>query len=478
MTLRETALRGGVHLAGREVVGLFIRFAGALLITRLIGPSDFGIYAGALAIVTMLATASQLGSEVYLIRREVEPERRVYNEVFTILLVSTGAAVALGLAGSLVVGMVVGSPTVIAAFQVLLLTLPLSVLWAPAQARLERGFRFRSLAYLQVACDAALYGVAVLLAIAGTGVWAPIGGTFASASILLVGSYVLARFRPEIAGSRTRFRELGAFAVRFTPAGLFWNSANLVNPLVVGTVLGSASVGYVALATRLADTASFVLRAVYRVSLVALSRVQTDSERLRRGFEEMVLLAAIGVGVPLAVMSVLAPPLFPMLFGEEWEPALEVLPFVSFFYLMLGVFTTHLALLHVLGRLLTTSFVALLRFVILGVGALLLVSPLGLVGYGIALVVSTIAWVLADAAARSSVGFRYGSAMRWVLALTPALFAPLVDRPWAYVLLAPIVALLLFDRESRRQLRSYGALLRRGSESSVELPLDADTRAR
>ena len=340
--------------------------------------------------------------------------------------------------------MVVGSPKVIAAFQVLLLTLPLSVLWAPAQARLERGFRFRLLAYLQVACDAALYGVAVLLAIAGTGS----GRRSAERSRPLRSCSSGAMCsRASVPRSRVRARGFGSLerspfvSPRPGSSGTLRTSSTRSS----SDGLGSASVGYVALATRLADTASFVLRAVYRVSLVALSRVQTDSERLRRGFEEMVLLATIGVGVPLAVMSVLAPPLFPMLFGEEWEPALEVLPFVSFFYLMLGVFTTHLALLHVLGRLLVTSFVALLRFVILGVGALLLVSPLGLVGYGIALVVSTIAWVLTDVAARSSVGFRYGSAMRWVLALTPSLFAPLVDRPWAYVLLAPIVALLLFD---------------------------------
>ena len=35
-----------------------------------------------------------------------------------------------------------------------------------------------------------------------------------------------------------------SFGLEFTPAPLLWSSANLVNPLVVGASLGSASVGY------------------------------------------------------------------------------------------------------------------------------------------------------------------------------------------------------------------------------------------
>ena len=265
----------------------------------------------------------------------------------------------------------------------------MSVLWAPAQAKLERGFRFRALAYLQVGSDAALYGVATVLALAGLGVWSPVLGTLAASGFLLVGSYALAGYRPRLAFSRERTREFGRFGIQFVPSPLLWTLTQLVNPIVVGTMLGSASVGYVALATRLADTAGFVVRATYRIALVSLSRVQNDLPRLRRGFEEMLTLQAIGVGVPLAALAVAAPPLLPVLFGDEWRPALDVLPFVSFGLLMLAVFNTHLALLYVFGRTLATSGVALVRFALLAGTALLLVPSLELIGYGLAVLVAS-----------------------------------------------------------------------------------------
>jgi PST family polysaccharide transporter len=471
MTLRDEAMRGGAHLIGRELFGLLIRFGGALLVTRLIGPSDFGLYAGALAIVTVLATAAQLGGEVFLIRREHEPPRRMYDEVFTTLLLSTGAAVVLGLVGSFVVGAIIDRPSAVAAFQVLLLTLPLGVMWAPAQAMLERAFSFRAMAYLQVGSDATLYSVAVVLAVAGAGVWAPIAGTFASLAFLLVGSYTLASYRPRIELSRARVLELGRFAVEFTPAGLVWTAVPLVNPLVVGTFLGSASVGYVALATRLVDTASFVERATYRVSLVALSRVQGETDRLRRGFEEMLTLRAIGVGGPLAVLCIVAPFFIPTAFGEEWEPALDVLPFVSVSYLIGAVWSTHVALLYVLGRQVVATMISLLQFVLLAAAALVLVPSLELIGYGGALLVASTAWVFADLSLRKHVDFDYGLAARWIVALTPPLFIPLLDTPWAITLLAPVTLLLAFDRVSRSQLWGYAGFLRRHLRRS-EVGLD------
>jgi O-antigen/teichoic acid export membrane protein len=461
MTLRETALRGSAHLIGRQVVSLGIKFGGALLVTRLIGPSSFGLYAGALAVVAFFVTAAQLGGEVYLIRREEEPPRRLYDQVFTVLLMSSAVCVVLGLAGSVAAAAVIESPTAVAVFQVLLLGLPLSVLWAPAQAMLERGFRFRAVAFLQVGSDAVLYAVAIALAFAGTGAWALTAGTIASSGFLLAGSYALASYWPRIELSRGGRRDIWRFGLHYVPMPLLWTSANLINPVVVGAFLGSASVGYVALATRLADTAGFVFHGTYRVVLVSLSRVQSDSERLRRGFEDMLALQVVGVGVPLAVLALAAPPLLPVLFGEEWQPALDVLPFVSFGLLMWCVFYTHLTLLYVLDRTLAPSAVAFVRFVLLASAALVLVPPFGLVGYGMAVLVSTAAWLLADRLVRLRMAFQYGQAARWTLVLTPPLFTPLLDMPWALVLLSPAAGLLLVDRASRAQLGEYAVFARR-----------------
>lgn len=459
MSLRERALRGGAYLTARELLGILLRLGGVLLVTRLIGPASFGLYAGSLAALAVLSAAAQLGAEVFLIRSEQEPEQHVYDQVFSTLLVSTSAAVLLGLGGSLLVGLVVGDWGFLQPFAVLLLALPLGVLWAPAQAKLERGFRFRSLALLQLGSDVALYAVAVALALAGAGVWAPVAGTFASYVWLLVLSYVLARYRPKLDFSRARLLELARYGAAFTPAGLLARAEQLANPLVVGTFLGAASVGEVALAYRLVDTVSFVLRATYRVSLVALGRVQNDTARLRRGFEEMMSLQVLVLGPILVGLAATAPWFVPLFFGDEWTPTLDVLPFVAVAALLTAVFNVHIALLYVKGRTLVTSAVGLVRASLLVAAAFVLVPPFGLVGYGLAVALTAVAWLIAHRRVKEIIGLGYGMTFRWVAAFLPALFIPLLESPWRLALLAPAF-LVLLSRTARAQVAEYVALLR------------------
>jgi PST family polysaccharide transporter len=459
MSLRETAARGGAYLAVRDILGILLKFGGVVLVTRLIGPTGFGLYAGSLAVVTLLTTIAQLGSEVYLIRSEREPTDTVYNQVFTVLLFSTTATVVLGFAASLVVTAAIGAHSFMAPFRVMLLSIPLSALWAPAQAKLERAFRYRRMAMLQFGQDFVLYLVAVPLAYLGAGYWAPIAGTFAAYAWLLVFSYVLASLRPRVRFSRERVAELVRYGMAFTPAGVFAQAQSVVNPLVVGPLLGPASVGCVALALRLVDNASFVLRATYRVSLVAFARVQGDPTRLRRGFEEMMSLQVLAMAPVLVVLSATGPWLIPLIFKPEFRPTADVLPFVAASALLLCIFNTHGALLYVLGRTAVASVVGLIRLVLLILAALALVPPFGLVGYGFAVLIAAAGWLVLDRQVSQLLDFRYGLALRWVIVFTPPIFACFARSAWGLLLFLPAVIFVVRDAAARAQVRASAGFL-------------------
>ena len=79
MSMRAQALRSGAYLSIREFLGIGIRLLGTLVVTRLIGPENYGLYAGPLAAVTFLAAVAQLGIGVYLIRARENPDRATYD---------------------------------------------------------------------------------------------------------------------------------------------------------------------------------------------------------------------------------------------------------------------------------------------------------------------------------------------------------------------------------------------------------------
>jgi O-antigen/teichoic acid export membrane protein len=462
MSLRAQVLQAGASLGVREAAGITIRLAGVLAITRLLGPEQFGIYAGAAAIVTFLAMIAQFSMEVHLIRAETDPSPEVYSRVFSFLAVSS-AVIALGaLAASFVLDDLFRNEAYVQAFRVLLISIPLNVLWVPALARIERALRYRALAFIEVGGDIVLYGVAIPLAALGFGVWAPVTGYLSWQVWLLVSSFAASPQLPRLTLSLGTGRSLLEQGFRISTFTWLAQSVSLVNPLVVGFLMGPAAVGYVALASRLADTLTFVTRATYRLSIVAFGRVQGDLGRVRRGLEEGMALQVLACGPLLAAFALVAPLVVPAVFGSQWQPVLVVFPFLAVFYMGDAAFALHGSVLMVSGLYGPAVRATLARLVILIGLSVALVPALGTLGYGIAAAASLGGYVLSDVGIRRLFPVDYADVALWGVAFTPALFAPVIPAAWRAVLLAPIVVVFATPR-ARSRIREYLAAGRRAT---------------
>src|SRR5271167_2437137 len=85
MSLRRNVIQGGAFLVGRQAAGIVLSLVGVLLVTRIIGPHQYGIYATAVGIVLFLSNLGTWGLDVYLLRKSEEPTTEEFNQVFTLL---------------------------------------------------------------------------------------------------------------------------------------------------------------------------------------------------------------------------------------------------------------------------------------------------------------------------------------------------------------------------------------------------------
>jgi O-antigen/teichoic acid export membrane protein len=456
MSLRATALRGATYLAGREVLGIVVRLGGVLLLARLLGPANYGIYAAAAAFVNPLAVAAQLGAEIYLIRRRDDPPEDLYHQVWTVLVGTTTVVGLFGFGLSFVIDDWLQDERYVAPFRVLLLSLPINVLWAPAQAKLERALRYKRMAAIELSGDIVLYSVAIGLALVGLGVWAPVAGYLAWQSWLLVASYALSAYRPRIRLSRATGCALFRHGAGYVPASLLTRGAEyVVNPLVVGRFLGPDAVGLVAMSLRLADNLSFVSRATWRLSVAALARVQDDVHRFERGVQDAMMLQVLVLGPILASFSIAAPWAIPTLFGEEWAVALDYFPFAAASFLLATLFIVHNSVFYVRGVPGVVALVTFARVALLAGVGMLLVPRLGLTGYGVATVAPIVAVLLSERLVRRWVRLHYAHVAAWILAFLGPVFGPLVDFPASLALWAPLAAAVALPGP-RRSFIEYG----------------------
>jgi PST family polysaccharide transporter len=457
--LRALTLRGGAYLFVRETVGLALRVGGVLVLSRLIGPTNYGLYAAPLAVTTVLAMVAWAGADLFLIRQQDEPAPHVYDQAFTFLLVNGTLVAALGLAGSFLAGARLLDPSYQAPLRVMLLTLPVNVIWIPAQVQLERRFDYRSLARIEIGADCTFYGGALLLAWRGAGAWSPVVGYCCMQVWMLLAGCALARYRPRLAWSSALVRELLGYGLSYSLSNWVLRLRLLVAPLVVGHHLGPRAVGHVALAIRIVENLGFVTRITSRISVVALATVQQDAVRVRRALEEAMAVQLLVLGALLGGFAMVADRVVPLLLGPAWGGALVVYGFLAAGSVVYAVFALHQSLLYVLRRTGDVVLWSVLYLALLAGSAVVLVPRLGLVGYGWAEVVSLASYVVLHRGARQRVVFSYRGLLPWAVACGPTLIALAVPVPWRLLLLLPASAVVLVP-DVRRQLFAYAAYLK------------------
>ena len=458
-SLGQLAVRGGGYLVGREAIGMVIRLVGVVLVVRLIGPRSYGIYSGAAAFVLVIATVAQMGSEVYLIRMTGDVEAHHYNQAFTFLLVTSVAATGIAEGLTFALGSLLRPIGVLLPLRILLLSIPVNVLWAPSQAAIERRFGYRLMGLLELGGDVALYATAVPLAFLGAKAWALVAGYFAWQTWLFVASWVTSGLRLRWDWSRPAIRDMWRHGLSYSTAQWANRLVDLVNPLVVGTFLGAAGVGYVAFAQRLVDTIAFAQRGAYRLGMVAMSRVGSDEkDRLRYSIEEGSLLQLLALAVPFACFGVAARWLVPALFGHEWTRALPIYSLLALATMLGAAGFIQTTFLYSRGRNMAVTGVAAVQAIALAVGSVILVKHIGLDGYGVAWLLTLVNLVVADHIVRKMFSFSYKRILPWVVVLSPPVLFPLVPMPWAFLLLAPIALVLL--PPMRAEVRRIVGLIR------------------
>jgi O-antigen/teichoic acid export membrane protein len=463
--LGEVVVRSSSYLVVREAIGMVIRLVGIVVTVRAIGPRSYGIYAGAAAYVMFMSAFAQMGAEIYLMRAPGTLERRDYDQAFTFLLCTSIAVTAVAIGLSYAAAPLIRPIGVLLPLRILLLSIPINVLWAPAQAAIERQFRYRRMGILEVGGDIALYGTAVPLALLGAGPWSLVAGFFAWQTWLLGGSLLFSGLRPRWNWSPQTMREMSRHGLTFSGSQWVTRLGGLVNPLVVGSFAGAVGVGYVAFAYRLTDTFAFAQRGAYRLGIVAMSKIHADdTKRLRYGIEEGSLLQLLALALPFAAFGIAAHWVVPLLFGRAWSVAIPIYTLLAFAVVLNATGFIQTTFLYSRGRNNSVTLAAAVQTVVLAGSAVLLVKHLGVDGYGYAFLLALVDLVVLDRMVRRVIAISYRRQIPFTVAYAPLVLFPLVAMPWALLLLGPLFALTFvpsFRAEEAQVVRLVWTSLRR-----------------
>ncbi|MCS6919418.1 MAG: oligosaccharide flippase family protein [Fimbriimonadales bacterium] len=480
-SLRRRAVEGSVYLTVRRLLGIGLSAAGLLLMTRLVGPDNYGLFAAALGLNNYLLTLAQMGIRVYLVRREDAPA--LWRQAFSWLLIWSLSLTALAMLGLTVAQQFwIRTEGFMAVASAICLGLPLAATAAAPQAKLERELRYRRIAALELSAQASGYAVGIPLAQLGYGVWALVASYWATLLVSAGGAFLSAHFRTRWHWNRTLWREMARFSAAQGASLWFYMTKDLMPGFILLPLGGKEAVGYYALATRLLEMLSFAPVTIRRVADPVYARLQHEPAKLLRAMylssaAQMLALAATCLPFVIGAWYVL-----PIVFGAQWQMplVLATMAILTAEQLLSTVFISQAQALGMVGR---PQLVA--RFAALFAPHLALATTLAVwlapsqwasVAYAAAYYWAHLPnnWQLHHAVRRHIGQPYYGMSLLWAFALSIAMFAPL-----AYYL--PLLALSVFalpqSRAALRELYAELRLARKPPTGGVETPCDNHSSA-
>ncbi len=171
--------------------------------------------------------------------------------------------------------------------------------------------------------------VTLVLAFAGWGAMSFAWGAVAGNIAALVGCALAAPGTLKFGWDPEQARALLKFGLPLAGASLLALAVVNVDTMVVGSTLGQVSLGFYVLAFNMSGwPVRIISEAARRVSFAGFSRLADSPTALAQGFSRALGVLVTGT-VPLCVLLAgLAGPVVQLVYGKEWLPAAQALPWL------------------------------------------------------------------------------------------------------------------------------------------------------
>jgi O-antigen/teichoic acid export membrane protein len=326
------ASAGLFFITSTGVILLVVGFVGNLVLARLLTPSDFGIIALGLMVISLAMTLADGGLAAALIRRETPPTRSELRSLTGLqVLVTIAIAVV-----SVAVALNFGEAGVMAS--VMIITIPLSSFQIAARVTIIRNLEFWRTSATDMLSMTAFYAWSITAATLGAGAWSMATGTVVRA---IVATVAIVALSPSglIWPGRPRIRRLMPeirFGIRFQLAWIVNVLRDQLLNAATAVIAGVAVLGQWTLASRLMQLPMLLFQAVWQVSYPAMAHFLVGDRDPKPILEDAARLASVATVLVMAPFGAATPVLITPVFGVKWGDVSTVLPLACLGLMLAG----------------------------------------------------------------------------------------------------------------------------------------------
>lgn len=333
--LEHRVVSGVAWSFSEKLLSMVVQMAVSIIVARQLAPADFGVMAILTFFTSVALTIVDSGFSQTLIRKE-SPTDGEYRSVlgFNVAMSAILYVVLVALAYPL--ARFYEQPVISDIAPVLFLVLPINSLCVVQTVMFTREFRFALLSKIVFASSLISGIIAVVMALAGCGIWSLVAQRLLMMGIKAVAFWSIRRWRSTERFSLSLLRSMAPFSLRLLATDLISAVYNNVAQLFIGKLYSAHALGFYSQAQKLKDLpVTSTVQAVQGVTYPALAKIADTDDKFSAGYLRIINLLSFAVFPVMLGMVAIAPEMFMLLLGEKWMPTVpyfEILALSGLFY--------------------------------------------------------------------------------------------------------------------------------------------------
>jgi PST family polysaccharide transporter/lipopolysaccharide exporter len=377
----ERVVKSAIWLLSQNAVGRILQLVTLIILARLIGPAEVGLMGIALLALAAVNKFTNIGLNAALIQQAEENVDEYLNTTW-ILEIGRGVLIAgvLVLAAPLIAS-VFNESRATDVIRVIALSPILLGLRNPGVVYFRKNLDFHKQFMYKIGTELIRAAVTIGYVLVSPTVWAYVVGFIAADLSQTLLSYVLHGYRPWPRFDTESAKELVDYGKWITGTSILHFLYSEGDDAVVGWLVSPAALAFYRYGYRFSNAPATELgQVVASVMFPAFSKIQDDSDTLRKTFLQSLQMTSF-VSFPAAFgIAAVAPTFVRAFLGEDWTLMIIPMQILAFYGLLSAIGQTFGPLCKALGRPDYVTKLSALRVAILAVLVIPVTSEYGVVG--------------------------------------------------------------------------------------------------
>lgn len=332
MGYATTIIKGFSWVVLMRVVARVLTFARIFVLARLLTPAQFGTFATATLILSLLEVITETGGQVVLVQEKKEVFSKYLNAAWTVSILRGVLLCVLLLCISPLVVIFFNNPSALSSLLVIAFLPFIKGFINPSVALFQKELLFKKELYLRSSIAISGTVITILLAL----IWRDplvlaIGLLFEAAlEVILTHWYI--QPKPFFTFHKVTIMEVINKGKWMGPATLFNYFFHQLDDIVVGRWLGSGALGLYQMAYRIATLPiTEVSDSLNRVTFPVFAHLENDRDTLWRAYMKTTA-AILLLSAPLSIAFIIFPQVIVQLvLGRQWLEVAHLLPILGIF---------------------------------------------------------------------------------------------------------------------------------------------------